>query len=490
MAGNSIAKGVLTLIPKFEGDALSSIEKQLEKSGNSGAAKMTGTISAGLKKLAAAGAVVEAGKLLGDTFAQSFNLAADYEQLVGGVETLFGKANVSVEQFAKTNGVSLEQAAVDLDHYGDQVSRVMDNAKIAYRTAGLSTNDYMETVTSFSASLISSLGEYSYQAAAYADMAITDMSDNANKMGTDMQSIQNAYQGFAKGNFTMLDNLKLGYGGTKEEMERLLRKAEELEGLDTGSLSVDNFADIVDAIHAVQDELGITGTTMSEASETVSGSIAMLKASWDNLLTAMGSGEGVEEAANQIVESFITALKNIIPLAAQVIVGMAGAVKTALGNLLVQGVNVIAAKYGEFEQAAANLIRGMVAGLSPSAVLEKIRSICSQAVDQIKSFFGIHSPSTVMRDLFGYVGEGMALGLDDSQRVVDRSMDDLLNSAYGKAAGFGVGLNARVNGGRATNADVVGAINTLHNDLYAIIKDATPDGITGRQFGRLVHRYA
>ncbi|MFR0798472.1 MAG: hypothetical protein ACLSHJ_06825 [Oscillospiraceae bacterium] len=186
----------------------------------------------------------------------------EYEQLVGGVETLF-------------------QGSADT---------VIKNAETAYKTAGLSANDYMETVTSFSASLLQSMGNDTEAAAKKADQAITDMSDNANKMGTDMQSIQNAYQGFAKQNYTMLDNLKLGYGGTKEEMQRLLDDANALNAAQGNytNYTIDSYADIVDAIHTVQTEMGITGTTALEASTTVEGSISAMKAAYENFVTGLG----------------------------------------------------------------------------------------------------------------------------------------------------------------------------------------------------------
>ena len=171
---------------------------------------------------------------------------ADFEQLKGGVETLFK----------------------------DSADVLMGYADRAYQTAGLSANDYMETVTSFSASLLQSLGGDTEKAANYADQAIIDMSDNANKMGTSMEMIQNAYQGFAKQNYTMLDNLKLGYGGTKEEMQRLLDDAEKISGI---KYDISSFADVTQAIHVIQTELGITGTTALEASSTIQGSASAMK---------------------------------------------------------------------------------------------------------------------------------------------------------------------------------------------------------------------
>ncbi|WP_455758604.1 hypothetical protein [Ruminococcus champanellensis] len=181
---------------------------------------------------------------------------ADYEQLVGGVETLFK----------------------------DSADTVMDYANAAFETAGLSANAYMETVTSFSASLLQSLGGDTVEAADKANMAIVDMSDNANKMGTDMASIQNAYQGFAKQNYTMLDNLKLGYGGTKKEMERLLADAQKISGV---KYNVESFSDIVDAIHVIQTEMDITGTTAKEASTTIQGSVNAAKSAWTNWVTGL-----------------------------------------------------------------------------------------------------------------------------------------------------------------------------------------------------------
>lgn len=225
---------------------------------------------------------------------------AEYEQLVGGVETLFKTSADVVQEYAAN----------------------------AYKTAGLSANDYMETVTSFSASLLQSLGGDTAAAADYADMAITDMADNANKMGTSMEAIQNAYQGFAKQNYTMLDNLKLGYGGTKSEMERLVEDAEALDSSfkaqrdESGNLTL-SYADIVDAIHIVQDEMGITGTTALEASETISGSLASMKSAWSNLVTGIADeNANFDELVNNFVDSVVTVGDNIIPRVEQALAGV------------------------------------------------------------------------------------------------------------------------------------------------------------------------
>lgn len=220
------------------------------------------------------------------------NAYADYEQLVGGVETLFKDSADTIQTYA-------------------------DNA---YKTAGLSANEYMETVTSFSASLLQSLDGDTEKAAAAADLAITDMADNANKMGTAMESIQNAYQGFAKQNYTMLDNLKLGYGGTKEEMQRLLADAKKLSGV---KYDLSSFADIVEAIHVIQTEMGITGTTAKEASTTIQGSVAGMKAAWANLMVGMADDtQNFDMLLSNFIESIGTVADNLLPRIGIVIEGM------------------------------------------------------------------------------------------------------------------------------------------------------------------------
>lgn len=208
---------------------------------------------------------------------------ADYEQLAGGVDTLLGESSSKVQQYA-------------------------DNA---YKTAGMSANQYLETVTGFSASLLQSLGGDTAAAAEKADMAITDMSDNANKMGSDMESIKNAYTGFAKGQFTLLDNLKLGYGGTKTEMQRLLDDATKLSGVE---YDISSYSDIVDAIHVVQTEMGITGTTAKEASSTISGSIDSMKGAYQNLLTGLADGDAdLDALIDDLANSVLTVIDNIVP---------------------------------------------------------------------------------------------------------------------------------------------------------------------------------
>ena len=238
-------------------------------------------IIAGIKGLA--GAMKTVGSALLDIGKSAIDSYANYEQLIGGVETLFKDSAGIVEGYANN----------------------------AYKTAGLSANDYMETVTSFSASLLQSLNNDTAKSAEVADMAITDMSDNANKMGTDMSMIQSAYQGFAKQNYTMLDNLKLGYGGTKSEMERLLKDAQKISGV---KYDISNLSDVYNAIHVIQGELGITGTTAKEASTTIQGSVASMKSAWSNLLTGVADDNADwGTLVNNFVDSVVTAGDNLLP---------------------------------------------------------------------------------------------------------------------------------------------------------------------------------
>lgn len=236
---------------------------------------------------------------------------ADYEQLVGGVETLFGAGGQSIEEYAKSVGKTVSEVKDEYKSLMTAQETVLKNADAAYQTAGMSANEYMETVTSFSASLIQSLDGDTEAAAAKANQAIVDMSDNANKMGSDIASIQNAYQGFAKQNYTMLDNLKLGYGGTKEEMARLLRDAEAISGI---KYDISSYADVVDAIHVIQEEMGIAGTTAKEASATISGSVSAAKSAWQNFVAGLGNEDAdIGALLDQLSESVLTAADNIIP---------------------------------------------------------------------------------------------------------------------------------------------------------------------------------
>ena len=276
-----------------------------EEAGEKAGEGITSGIGGLVGKAALIGAVVAVGKKIGDTLKESINQYADFQQLTGGVETLFKDSADVVTQYAQE----------------------------AFKTSGLSANEYMETVTGFSASLISSLDGDTAKAAELANQAIIDMSDNANKMGTDIEAIQNAYQGFAKGQFNMLDNLKLGYAGTKAEMERLLEDAEAISGV---HYDINSYADIVEAIHQVQTSMDITGTTAKEASTTISGSMDSMKASWTNLLTAMSDpNANMDDAMKNFSESVKTYASNFIPTMLQALKG-SGDLVSGLADMVIE----------------------------------------------------------------------------------------------------------------------------------------------------------
>lgn len=288
--------------------------------------------------LATAGKVAVAGVAAGATAIGALGTKAvaayaDYEQLVGGVETLFK----------------------------DSQDQVMDYANNAYKTAGLSANEYMETVTSFSASLLQSLDGDTSAAADKANLAITDMSDNANKMGTDMASIQNAYQGFAKSNYTMLDNLKLGYGGTQAEMERLLADAEKISGI---KYDISSYADIVDAIHVVQTEMGITGTTAEEAASTIQGSFGMMKSAWQNLVTGMADpSQDLGVLVGNFTDSVVIAGNNLIPRIQELLPRIVEATTSLIGTVSEQLPAILVTVLPSLVEGATNLVTGLMAAL-------------------------------------------------------------------------------------------------------------------------------
>lgn len=252
------------------------------------ATKAIGMAVDGLKRL---------GEAAVDTFKQAISSYADYEQYVGGVETLFGSS----------------------------AKKVIHDAEEAYKTAGMTANQYLETSIQSAARLINSLNGDQEKAAEIMNMSITDMADNVNKMGTTMEAVQNAYRGFSRGNFMMLDNLALGFSGTRQGMEELLAKAKEFaaQNGETRDFSIESYADIVEAIHVVQEEMGITGTTSKEANETISGSVATVKAAWQNLVTGIANGNAdIDKLIDNFVKSAGTALDNLIPVAERALDGI------------------------------------------------------------------------------------------------------------------------------------------------------------------------
>ena len=348
-------------------------------------------IIAGIKGLA--GAMKTVGSALLDIGKSALNSYADYEQLIGGVETLFKDSAGVVEGYANN----------------------------AYKTAGLSANQYMETVTSFSASLLQSLNNDTAKSAEVADMAITDMADNANKMGTDMTSIQNAYQGFAKQNYTMLDNLKLGYGGTKEEMQRLLKDAQKISGV---KYDISNLSDVYNAIHVIQGELGVTGTTAKEASTTIQGSISSMKSSWQNFLTGLASGQDISGLIDNLVQSAVTVMDNVLP----VVYTITETIVAEVPNLI----NKLVAESPKFVELISNTIQTMIVGLQES--LPKIMESVSQIIQTIVKVIIDNLPSilqmgiTILVELANGIAKSLPTLIPQIVDVVITMVDTLLDN--------------------------------------------------------------
>lgn len=440
------------------------------------------TFKATAASMAALGTTaVAVGKGVAKAVKASIEGFGDYEQLVGGVETLFKSSSNEVVKYANN----------------------------AYKTAGLTANEYMETVTSFSASLLQSLNGDTAKAAQVADMAITDMSDNANKMGTDMSSIQNAYQGFAKQNYTMLDNLKLGYGGTQKEMERLLADAEKISGQ---KYDISNLNDVYQAIHVIQTNIGITGTTAKEASTTIQGSIKAVKSTFQNLITGLADKKAnIHQLVGNFTDSVITAGKNIIPRIVTIVKNIGPAISETVTSLLPELIPVVSELINQLvngimqnlkpiiqaattivstlanalteddtitsiidatlylvdsivgmlrnpEQlqklidaaikitleiasgllqmmpqiidAGLQLIKGLIKGLwnNRGLILSTIKQLGKTIISNIKAVFGIHSPSTIFADIGKNLILGLIRGLQNSLHLVVDKVKNLGNT--------------------------------------------------------------
>ena len=358
------------------------------------------------KGLAVAGAA--AATAVTALVSKSVGAFADYEQLTGGVETLFGAGGRSVEEYAQSVGKSVSDIQGKYDSLMSAQNAVLENANKAYMTAGMSANEYMDTVTGFSASLISSLGGDTNKAADYANSALVDMSDNANKMGTDMESIKNAYQGFANQNYTMLDNLKLGYGGTQEEMKRLLSDAEKLTGQ---RYDISSFADITQAIHAIQTQMDITGTTAKEASTTISGSWGSLKAAFQNVLVGLTTGGDMfDQSLDALINTAVTFGQNIIPAIKGALSGVGYLIEglaPVIGETIPPLINDLAPTLAN---SAVSLISSLVNGLTQNAT--QFSECLSNMI--IVAVAGI---STVVPQL-----------LDAASKIVSNLMQGLTNS--------------------------------------------------------------
>ena len=360
----------------------------------------------GAVALAAGAAALKLGK-------EVISAYADFEQLVGGVDTLFGDASQTVQNYAAN----------------------------AFKTAGMSANEYMETVTGFSASLIQSLGGDTAKAAEVADMAITDMADNANKMGTDLSAIQTAYQGFAKQNYTMLDNLKLGYGGTKSEMERLLADAEKISGI---KYDLSSFSDLTEAIHVIQTEMGITGTTAKEATETISGSMAGMQSAIDNLMAGLGNADAdIEMLIGNVVEAFGHVVDNVVPVIENIVKALPPAldgILRAIGDLLPTLLSTVVDLFTQVLETLLSLLPELI----PAAV-DAVLTIVGALIDNLPLLIdaAVQLITALVMGLGSALPELIPAAVEAIITIVQGlldSMDQILEAAFAIIQGLAEGL--------------------------------------------------
>lgn len=411
-----LAKAYVQVVPSAEGikGSLSkTLDPEAESAGKSAGKKSGASIGSALKK-----AIVAAG--IGSAIKAAVSEGAALEQNIGGMETL----------------------------YKDNADTMIKYANEAYKTAGLSANEYMETATSFSASLLSSVEGDTGKAADAANQAIIDMSDNANKFGTSMESIQNAYRGFAKQNYTMLDNLSLGYGGTKSEMQRLLADAQKLTGV---KYDIQNLDDVYAAIHVIQTELGVTGTTSKEASATVSGSLASMKGAAMNLLGVIASGGDVSQAFNNLFDTVLSFANNLVPMVANVLSGIPALISTAI-DALVNALGSSVTNAPALVDFAVNLIKGvansLITGL-PSLLSALVNllvelgkaivnydwaSVISELVTNIKT--SLSTASSLFgtdNDIIGNIANGIFAGIPKALEAIGEVVAQLLQFILSKA---------------------------------------------------------
>ena len=392
------------------------------------------------KKIIGALGALGIGAAVGSMFKQAMEAGGALQQSYGGLETIYGEAAAQAQQFAM-------QAA----------------------SAGISANDYAEQAVSFGAALKQAFGGDTAAAAEAANTAIMDMADNAAKMGTPLESLQAAYQGFAKQNYTMLDNLKLGYGGTKTEMERLLADAQAITGVE---YNIDNLGDVYAAIHVIQGELGLTGVAAGEAETTLTGSAAAMKASWENLMGAMATGQGMEQAMENLTASVgnfatnvLSMLGNIAPQLPGLILGLADVIlanapafiasgaeliaQLAVGlvNMIPQLVAIVPQIFTAFGNAfkgidwaslGKSLIDGIIKGLSNAAgsLYKKIKEIIRKALFAGRDEAEVGSPSRLFADELGrWIPAGVAMGVEQNMTPLDRAMRGMMDGSLAAARG-------------------------------------------------------
>jgi phage-related protein len=424
--GTNLAKAYVQIVPSAQGikSALgemlgNEIGEPSKKAGSKAGSNIVGMIK---KAVAAAGIGVAIKKVVGEALSEG----AAMQQSIGGIETLFGAGGAnSVQEYARSVGKSVTEVQDTYDSLKASEEKMLAFADNAWKTAGLSANDYMETSTSFAASLLSSLDGDTNAAAEAANKAVIAMADNANKMGTDMQSIQNAYQGFAKQNYTMLDNLKLGYGGTKTEMERLLADAEKLSGV---HYDIDNLADVYNAVSVIQDKLGITGTTAKEAASTFSGSMASMKATAQNVLGKMALGEDIGpalQALGESVKTFVTG--NLVPMLFNVLYALPGLADQMLG-MFMKLIDRLPGLLRRGTEAAMHILTGLMEQL-PTLFADVLPAVNTVVLALARTAPGLISAFTgMLPELISSFTTFLPLLLDSGMQLLTAVADGIIQA--------------------------------------------------------------
>ena len=426
---NPIGTAYIRIMPEAKGiesTISGTVADATEEGGKRGGNKYI----AALKKVVTVAAI---GKFVGD----SLNAGAALEQSIGGIETLYKGASDKMMQYANQ----------------------------AYRTAGVDANTYMEQVTSYSAALISSMGKDVDGAADVANMAMIDMADNAAKMGTPLESIQMAYQGFARGQYQLLDNLKIGYGGTKEEMQRLLKDAEAITGV---HYDISNLDDVYNAIHVIQDDLGITGTTAAEAAKTISGSIGMWKAAYKDLLANMALGEDIAPNIEALMESTIAVAKNVIPAVGNIVLAVPKVIIKhfpEIRNAVANGINAamewVRAAAPKAAAAVGNLLQSAGTAIIKNApiILNKILDVTKKAV----AFIGSHS---------GQIGTAVVNVLKQAGIMLVTNLPGVVNKIFSLAVTLvRSGINLAWSAAKALFSTIISGVGSFASNVVSKLRN-------------------
>ena len=444
-SGTELAKAYVQIIPSAEGikgKITEALGGEAASAGQSAGKSIGGNLVGTLKK-----ALVAAG--IGTAIKESIEEGAALEQSIGGIETLFKDSADTMKQYASE----------------------------AYKTAGMSANEYMETATGFAASLLQGLGGDTAKAADIANMSITDMSDNANKMGTDMESIKNAYAGFSKQNYTMLDNLKLGYGGTKSEMERLLADAQKLSGVE---YNIDNLSDVYSAIHVIQEDLDITGTTAKEAASTLSGSLSSMKAAFTNVLGNLALGEDIGPSLEALTDTVFTFLTgNLIPMVANVIRGAPQLLSGVLTGAI-RMLNIASNNADEIVQSGIEIISELANGTlaaAPYLIEAAVRLVASLGNALINADWVTIANNfiTTLRDNMD-IAAGEILGTDGNiiQSVfssITEKLPEVLNKGVEIISNLAMGILQNL-------PEIISTMGTILTQLVAFIMQNLPTILT------------